>query len=84
MLRLSIHILDCRPYYRQGKNKVNISHNISTLSVSIACMYALAWPILFNYWRICLIYLHDLAENKSNYVFSLEMSGLSTKKIPGS
>ena len=37
--------------------------------------------IYFQYARICYINLHDLGENKSVYVLSVEMSGFSTKNV---
>ena len=50
MLRLSIHTLDLITYYRQGKNKINISHSFFTLSVLIT-VFCIMISYLF-YYRI--------------------------------
>ena len=50
MLRLYIHTLEIRTYYRQGKNKHNISHSFSTLSVLIT-VFCFMMSYLF-YYRI--------------------------------
>ena len=48
MLRLSIHTLDLITYYRQGKNKINISHSFFTLSVLITVFCIMISYLFYN------------------------------------
>ena len=45
--------------------------------VSLCCIMA----TFLQYGRIVHIYIHNLVENKSDYVFSIELSGFSTKNV---